>query len=195
MSKITDAARRHPAAHQTQDRFRTLQEKVEVAMRWHDLCHFAVSLWIEQGFSIKGIMTFAGHTLATDDIRVEALPAPHASPTRLPKGQVAVYVFSHGDVVLKVGKAGPKSQARYTGQNYNPGSAQSTLAALMIADAERMGLGEVDMAEIGNWIRANVDRVNILLPARLGIPVLTMLESFLQCRLRPRYEGFKSQRG
>ena len=132
--------------------------------------------------------------LAAEDIRVEALPAPH-TPTRLLAGQMAVYVFTHGDDVLKVGKVGPKSQARYTSQHYNPGSAKSTLAASMIADAERLGLGEVDIAEIGNWIRSNVDRVNILLPASLGIRVLTLLEGFLQCRLRPRYEGFKSQRG
>ena len=71
-------------------------------------------------------------TLAADDIRVEALPAPHASPSRLPAGQMAVYVFTHGDDVLKVGKVGPKSQARYTSQHYSPGSAQSTFAASMI---------------------------------------------------------------
>jgi len=29
--------------------------------RWHDLRHFAVSLWIEQGFSVKEVMSFAGH--------------------------------------------------------------------------------------------------------------------------------------
>lgn len=29
--------------------------------RWHDLRHFAISLWIEQGFSVKEVMTFAGH--------------------------------------------------------------------------------------------------------------------------------------
>jgi len=40
----------------------------------------------------------------------------------------------------------------------------------------------------------NVDRVNVLLPASLGVPIMTLLESFLQCRLRPRYEGFRSQR-
>jgi integrase len=45
----------------TQERFRKLCAKVEVKMRWHDLRHFAVSLWIEQGFSIKEVMTFAGH--------------------------------------------------------------------------------------------------------------------------------------
>lgn len=141
------------------------------------------------------IARLAGVTLAMGDIQVEVLAVPHVPPTRLPAGQMAVYVFTHGGDVLKVGKVGPKSQARYTSQHYNPGSAKSTLAASMIADAGRMGLGEADMADIGNWIRTNVDRVNVLLPATLGVPVLTLLESFLQCRLRPRYEGFKSQRG
>lgn len=45
----------------TQKRFRKLCESAGVKMRWHDLRHFAVSLWIEQGFSIKEVMTFAGH--------------------------------------------------------------------------------------------------------------------------------------
>ena len=137
----------------------------------------------------------AGVMLAAGDIRIEALPAPHAPPTRLPAGTMAVYVFTHGSDVLKVGKVGPKSHARYTSRHYNPGSGQSTLAASIIADADHIGLGEADRAEIGNWIRTNVDRFNILLPAHLGVPVLTLLESFLPCRLRPRYEGFKRQRG
>jgi len=42
--------------------FKPLCEKVGVTLRWHDLRHFAVSLWIEQGFSIKEVMTFAGHS-------------------------------------------------------------------------------------------------------------------------------------
>lgn len=46
----------------TQSRFRKLQKAVEVKMRWHDLRHFAVSLWIEQGFTFKEVMTFAGHS-------------------------------------------------------------------------------------------------------------------------------------
>lgn len=141
------------------------------------------------------VASLAGVTLPMVDIQVEACAAPHVPPTRLPVGKIAVYVFTHGSDVLKVGKIGPNSHARYISQHYNPGSARSTLAASLIADAERIGLGEGDMVEIGNWIRANVDRVNILLPAQLGIRVLTLLESFLQCRLRPRYEGFKSQAG
>lgn len=141
------------------------------------------------------VARLAGVTLGSDTIRVEAQPAPHLPPTRLPVGQMAVYIFAHGDDVLKVGKVGPKSQARYIGQHYNQKSANSTLAASIIKDAERVGLSEADTAVIGEWIRTNLDRVNILLPVHLGVPVLTLLESFMQCRLRPRYEGFQSQRG
>jgi integrase len=43
-------------------RFKPLCKQGGVTMRWHDLRHFAVSLWIEQGFSIKEVMTFAGHS-------------------------------------------------------------------------------------------------------------------------------------
>jgi integrase len=35
--------------------------RAKIKLRWHDIRHFAVSLWIEQGFSIKEVMTFAGH--------------------------------------------------------------------------------------------------------------------------------------
>ncbi len=56
-------------------------------------------------------------------------------------------------------------------------------------------MSELEAGEIGNWIKENVDRVNILLPARLCVHVLTLLESFLRCRLRSRYEGPKCQRG
>jgi hypothetical protein len=106
---------------------------------------------------------------------------------------MAVYVFSHGTDVLKVGKVGAKSQARYTGQHYNPGSAMSTLAASILADRARLGSADIDEISVGRWIRENVDRVNFLMDQRLGVPVLSLLETFLQCRLGPRYEGFKSQ--
>jgi integrase len=44
--------------------FKPLCRSLEVDLRWHDLRHFAVSLWIEQGFSVKEVMTFAGHSSA-----------------------------------------------------------------------------------------------------------------------------------
>ncbi len=42
--------------------FKPLCHRLGLTMRWHDLRHFAVSLWIEQGFSVKEVMTFAGHS-------------------------------------------------------------------------------------------------------------------------------------
>ena len=52
-------------------------------------------IWIpEQALAdFATVARLARVTLAADDIRVEALPAPHASPSRLPAGQMAVYVF------------------------------------------------------------------------------------------------------
>ena len=81
-----------------------------------------------------------------------------------------------------------------TSQHYNPGSAMSTLATSILADRDRLASAHIDEASVGRWIRANIDRVNLLMDERVGIPVLSLLETFLQCRLKPRYEGFKSQR-
>ena len=139
------------------------------------------------------VARLAGVELPAAALTVEKLPAPHAPPTRLPSGKMAVYVFSRGAEVPKVGKVGAKSQARYTSQHYNPGSAMSTLAASILADRVRHELTDSDAASVGVWIKTNVDRVNFLLDERLGVRLLTLLEAFLQCRLNPRYEGFKSQ--
>jgi len=139
------------------------------------------------------VVRLAGVELTPGAIEVEKLPAPHLPPTRLPAGRMAVSVFAQGSEVLKVGKVGAKSQARYTSQHYNPGSALSTLAASILADGERYGLSEADTPRVGQWIRESVDRFNFLIDERLGMRVLTLLEVFLQCRLSPRYEGFKSQ--
>ena len=142
----------------------------------------------------RTVARLAGVELSSDAISIEHLAAPHRPPTKLPLGKMAVYVFSKGPDVLKVGKVGAKSQARYTSQHYNPGSALSTLAASILADRERLSLKDIADANVGQWIKENIDRVNFLMDASCGISVLTLLETFLQCRLKPRYEGFKSQR-
>jgi hypothetical protein len=140
------------------------------------------------------VARLAGTELSQEAVEVEFLPAPHAPPTKLPNGRTAVYVFSQGPEVLKVGKVGANSGPRYTHQHYNAGSAASTLAASVLADRQRLGCGDIEPGEVGAWIKQNVDRTNFLLDQRFGIPVLTLLEAYLQCRLRPRYEGHKSQR-
>jgi hypothetical protein len=65
--------------------------------------------------------------LPTTAITVERLSAPHVPPTKLPHGKIAVYVFSKGPYVLNVGKAGAKSQTRYTSQHHNPVVPQARL--------------------------------------------------------------------
>ncbi len=140
----------------------------------------------------RSVARLAGVNLGTDDIGIEILPAPHRPPTRLPPGKMAVYVFCKGDRVLKIGKAGSKSQPRYTSQHYNPRSVSSTLAHSLLDDRETFGAA-IDEGNVKQWIKTHTGRINFLLDAGYGIAVLTLLEAFLQCRLKPRYEGFKSQ--
>ncbi len=142
----------------------------------------------------KKVVALAGVSLPPASLSFEASPAPHRPPSALPKGKAAVYVFIRQGVCLKVGKVGSKSQARFTSQHYSPASSNSNLAKSLIAGQAKIGVSGVTEANVGAWIKTNVDRVNFLLNLECGIPVLSLLESFLQCRLRPVFEGFESQR-
>ena len=142
----------------------------------------------------REVARFADIRLHDSDLNVEHLPAPHKPPTRLPKGLMAVYVFSLGDIALKVGKVGPNSTARYTSQHYNASSAASTLAGSLLKGGHEIGASNLTIETARDWIKVNTDRTNFLLDANVGVPVLTLLEAFLQCRLKPKFEGFASQR-
>lgn len=140
------------------------------------------------------VAALAGARLDESQIEVETLKAPHRPPSCLPAGNMAVYVFSYGDTVLKVGKAGPNSGARYISQHYNASSAPSTLAASLIKGGGEIGIAGLTVESARDWIKKNTDRTNFLVKNECGMPVLTLLEAFLQCRLRPRFEGCASQR-
>jgi hypothetical protein len=142
----------------------------------------------------RKVVALAGVSLPPAALSVEALPAPHKPPSALPKGKAAVYIFIRNGVCLKVGKVGPKSQPRFTSQHYSPTSSNSNLAKSLVAGQEKIGVSGITEANVGAWIKTNVDRVNFLLSVECGISVLTLLESFLQCRLNPVFEGFESQR-
>jgi hypothetical protein len=139
------------------------------------------------------VASIAHVALPKGSLSVEALLAPH-QPRPLPKGKSAVYVFVWGDQCLKVGKVGPKSQARYTSQHYSPACSNSNLAKSILSARDELGLTDVTDASVSDWIKENTDRYNFLLDASLRVDVLTLLEAFLQCRLQPRFEGFDSQR-
>ena len=140
------------------------------------------------------VASLAGIPLSADDLIVESLRAPHNPPTRLPVGKTAVYVFCHEGHALKIGKAGPNSNARYTSQHYSPRAAKSTLAASILKHGREIGVHGMTESAVGSWIRANTDRYNFLLDSSYPIRLLTLLESFLQCKLDPVFEGFSSQR-
>lgn len=140
------------------------------------------------------VATLAGKSLDKSAVEVEILKAPHRPPSRLPPGKMAVYLFSYGTSVLKIGKAGPNSEARYISQHYSAASAASTLAGSLLKGGEDIGVTGLTAETAGEWIKKNTDRVNFLMKAEYGVSTLTLLESFLQCRLKPRFEGFASQR-
>jgi len=142
----------------------------------------------------KQVARLAGVTITEQDITIEKLLAPHLPPNKLPAGKIAVYVFTYNNECLKVGKVGPRSEARYTSQHYNPRSSNSNLAKSILKNKKDFGSSELTEISVGDWIKRNTDRLNFLVDARVGDPLLTLLEAFLQCKWRPRFEGFSSQR-
>jgi hypothetical protein len=135
------------------------------------------------------VAELAGEPIAWEEIGIECLPASHRPPSRLPAGTRAVYGFWRAGSWLKIGKAGPKSQARYTSQHYNVNSSQSNFGRSLMADPELAAIAGSDPLAVGEWIRSSTNRVNILLPVARSPELLSLLEAFLHARLRPRFEG------
>ena len=134
-------------------------------------------------------------------LRAETLRAPHKPPA-LPPGHGAVYVFALSDAyggatpagsktVLKVGRVGPQSAPRFTYQHYNPAAAGSTLAGSLLAYPVLwpwLGITRLTAADVKNWMRANLDRAHIFVPAGHDY-VLRSLELYVRARVGSVYEG------
>lgn len=135
------------------------------------------------------VAALANAQLTTDLITVEIAARPHMAPRVLPAGKMAIYAFFLNGKAVKVGKAGPKTTARYTSQHYNPASAKSNLAKSILSDPAKVGFVGFDPSLIGDWIKQHTDRVNLLLPATLDSCLLSLLEAFLHVRWNPIFEG------
>lgn len=140
---------------------------------------------------LLAIASTLGHEIPSVKIVCIDRGEPH-TPAMLRQGQMAVYLFEYQGQVMKVGKAGPKSNARFASMHYNPSSSKSNLSKSLLADPEFSEYG-LDALTVGPWIRNNMRRVDILLDADVGIYALNLIESCLQYRFKPRYEGFMSQ--
>ena len=136
--------------------------------------------------------------VVVDTSVVELLAAPHRRPSSMPPGTQAVYAFILGEHCLKVGKAGPKTQARFTSQHYGK-NAPSTLAKSILKHRVQVEsllprrrsqeLDDLDHNSIGTWIETNTSRLHVFIPASLGGLALGLVEGFVQCRLDPVFEG------
>jgi hypothetical protein len=137
---------------------------------------------------LKAVCVLAGATLPEGIPEIEFQPSPHKPPSRLPAGKMAVYAFYWNGVWLKIGAAGPKSNARYTSQHYSAGSAPSTLAGSLLKDTDFCALHPTANGDMRSWVKTNANRVNILFDASLGGGILLLAETFLHVRLKPKYE-------
>lgn len=140
----------------------------------------------------RTVAELAGVRLAGEDISCEVLSAPH-TPTSLPAGKMAVYVFLWGDRCLKVGKAGLNSGARYLSQHYNPQSCQSNLAKSLIEKGHLIDVTGLKGSNVKAWIKQKTTRINYLLDQGVGVHMLSLFEAFAQCCLKPKFEGFEAQ--
>jgi hypothetical protein len=141
----------------------------------------------------------AGVSLPNGSVEAEFLAAPHRPPTKLPSLKQAIYWFAVGKCCLKVGKAGQHSNARYTSQHYNPRSSGSNLAKSILKYEQRVKAvvpvakqGEIDRLDestVGNWIKENTSRCNLLVDISVNVHALSFLETFVQARLQPLFEG------
>ena len=140
---------------------------------------------------IQGVTAAAGRKV---DSHYEIIDRglPH-TPHTLKRGTMGIYTFLYGDEFLKIGKAGPNSNARFFSQHYLPSSAQSNLSKSILEDDRMQGQG-ITEDNVGDWIKQNTRRIDILLDASLGIFTLELIEAALHYRYEPRYEGFKNQR-
>lgn len=151
-----------------------------------------MNLVSEIDITITSVTSILGNRLNSNQYQIIDRGVPH-TPKLLPSQKMGVYTFWYGSRCLKIGKAGPNSNARFFSQHYNPGSAGSTLAASILLDPENHALG-LDAHSIGPWIKDNCQRIDILLDVRLGIFTLELVEAILHYKYEPKYEGFAAQR-
>lgn len=141
---------------------------------------------------IDEISKILGKPIDKEKYKVIDRGMPH-QPIKLPFGTMGVYAFWYNENFLKIGKAGPKSNARFFSQHYNPNSAHSTLSASILGDKNMQDKGITEF-NVGDWIRNNCRRIDILLDISLGIFTLELIEAALHYKFEPVYEGFITQR-
>lgn len=133
-----------------------------------------------------------GKPITSQNYKIVDRGMPH-NPENLPSGKMAVYIFVFENQMVKVGRVGAKSNARFKVQHYNPNSSKSNLAKSILQDEnmKKYGLG---IDNVGEWIKTNTRRIDIILDIELGVFALELIEAALHYKYEPVYEGYKAQR-
>lgn len=139
----------------------------------------------EIDLAIQAVSRLLKRPIEKESYKIIDRGIPH-EPKSLEKGKMAVYMFKYGDKYLKIGKVGPKSNARFESQHYNPESARSNLAKSLVK------YDNIKKEGVGDWIKNNCRRVDILIDESLGGFALELVEAILHYRFRPKYEGKNS---
>ena len=111
-------------------------------------------------------------------------------PLALPANSAAVYIFKWNDIYLKVGKVNANSNARYQSQHYNPGSSKSNLSKSLLSDNEFKAL--LGNGNVGEWLKTNTTRFNIIIPSNLGKNFAHFAEAFFILKCNPRFENTRA---
>ncbi|HUC63135.1 MAG TPA: hypothetical protein VMF53_14395 [Alphaproteobacteria bacterium] len=135
------------------------------------------------------VLEAAGEGLPARSILGECTGPPHRQPTSQPEGRPGIYAFFYQKHCLKCGQVGPNSAARYTSQHYNPKSSKSNLAATLLIRGTEIGLSAISDENIGDWIKTNTARANVLLPNSTSKRVLNFAEAFFHLAWKPVFEG------
>ena len=120
-------------------------------------------------------------------------------PSVLENGKQGVYVFFKGSICFKVGKAGPKSKARWNSHHYNLDlTTPSTMPKSIMKDLkmfknlfEENQFNEIDNLKPDNiktWIRNNIGRIEFKIDATESKFSLGLLESLVQFHFNPVFE-------
>ena len=137
------------------------------------------------------------------DIEVSATFMPNGSshnPTSLQTGMCGVYAFMAGDCCFKVGKAGPKSKARWNSHHYNlDETTPSTMPKSIIKnrgrfkrcfpEAKHSEIDQLKKENIQQWIKGNMSRIEFLMKDQSDGLALNLLEALVQFHLKPIFEG------
>ena len=134
---------------------------------------------------ISEISEVLGKEILSTGYRFEFLGVPHSAPKSLDNGKMAIYIFKYKDTYLKIGKVGAKSKARYTSQHYSPKSSISNLAKSILKDEVFSISHSITKENVGQWIKDNCQRINILIDEELGRLALSLIEAALHYKYNP----------